>query len=137
MVSSFIEPRQPRNSPPHSLRWPRMSGINRLSVSWSSSSPGQAGRRGSTSNETGTNRLMRRGEVWSVRLDPVLGSEPVGARPAVILSNDVINANSPVVVVVPFTTYRSGDRVYPSQCLIQPRANGLEVTSVALGDQVR
>ena len=42
-----------------------------------------------------------RGDVFSARLDPTEGSEQAGTRPVVIISRDSINANSPVVVVVP------------------------------------
>ena len=49
---------------------------------------------------------MKRGEVYDVRLDPIEGSEQGGIRPVVIVSRDVINDRSSVVLAVPCTTYR-------------------------------
>jgi mRNA interferase MazF len=80
---------------------------------------------------------MRRGEVYDARLDPTEGSEQAGVRPVVIVSRDAINAASPVILVVPCTTYRAGRRLYPSQILLHAPAGGLDVDSVALGEQVR
>jgi mRNA interferase MazF len=80
---------------------------------------------------------MRRGEVYDTHLDPTEGSEQAGTRPVVIVSRDAINVASPVIIVVPCTTYRSDRRVYPSQVLFRAPEGGLDVDSVALGEQVR
>ena len=80
---------------------------------------------------------MRRGEVYDARLDPTEGSEQAGTRPVVIVSRDAINTVSPVVIVVPCTTYRSGRQLYPSQVLLRAPDGGLTADSVALGEQVR
>jgi mRNA interferase MazF len=44
---------------------------------------------------------MRRGEVYDAVFDPAEGSEQAGTRPAIIVSNDLINVSSQVVIVVP------------------------------------
>jgi mRNA interferase MazF len=80
---------------------------------------------------------VRRGEVYDARLDPTEGSEQAGTRPVVIVSRDAINAASPVLIVVPCTTYRAGRRLYPSQLLLHAPEGGLDVDSVAMGEQVR
>ncbi len=80
---------------------------------------------------------MRRGEVYDARLEPTEGSEQGGIRPVIIVSRDVINASSPVVLAVPCTTYRSTKRVYSTQVLIQAPDGGLDRDSIAMADQVR
>lgn len=80
---------------------------------------------------------MKRGEVYDAALDPTSGSEQAGFRPVIIVSRDSINTASSVVVVVPCTTYREGRNIYPSQVLIEAPRGGLEVTLLALGEQVR
>jgi len=80
---------------------------------------------------------VRRGEVYDARLDPTEGSEQAGLRPVVIVSREAINAASLVILVVPCTTYRVGRRLYPSQVLLHAPDGGLDVDSVALGEQVR
>ncbi|MBW4699668.1 MAG: type II toxin-antitoxin system PemK/MazF family toxin [Aphanocapsa lilacina HA4352-LM1] len=80
---------------------------------------------------------MRRGAVYYARLDPTEGSEQAGTRPVIVVSRNAINTSSPVILAVPCTTYRAGQRVYPSQVLLRAPAGGLEIDSLALGEQVR
>lgn len=80
---------------------------------------------------------MNRGEIYDARLDRSEGSEQGGTRPVIIVSRDVINASSPVVLTVPRTTYRVGKRIYPTQVLIQAPDGGLTQDSSAMADQVR
>ena len=80
---------------------------------------------------------MKRAEVYDARLEPVEGSEQGGTRPIIIVSRDVINAYSPVVLAVPCTTYQPERRVYPTHVLIQAPDGGLTRDSIAMADQVR
>jgi mRNA interferase MazF len=80
---------------------------------------------------------MERGDVYDARLDPVEGSEQGGTRPVVIVSRDVINAYSPVVLAVPCTTYKENRRVYPTQILVMAPDGGLSNDSIFMADQVR
>ncbi|MEG4168050.1 MULTISPECIES: type II toxin-antitoxin system PemK/MazF family toxin [unclassified Microcoleus] len=80
---------------------------------------------------------MRRGEVYDADFEPVQGSEQGGTRPAIIVSNDAINASSQVVLVVPCTNYRPPRRIYRSQVLIIAPDGGFDRDSIALGEQVR
>ncbi|BAZ17203.1 MazE/toxin transcriptional modulator MazF [Calothrix sp. NIES-4071] len=80
---------------------------------------------------------MKRGEVYDARLEPSEGSEQGGTRPVIIVSRDIINASSPVILAVPCTTYRSTKRVFPTQVLILAPDGGLDRDSVAMADQVR
>lgn len=57
------------------------------------------------------NRVMR-GDVWSVDLEPVKGSEMSKQRPCVVVSNDIANRYSPVVTVVAVTS-RAPKKPYP------------------------
>jgi mRNA interferase MazF len=80
---------------------------------------------------------MKRGEIYDARLEPVEGSEQGGTRPVIIVSLDAINANSPVVLAVPCTTYQPHKRIYPTQVLLTPPEGGLSNDSIAMADQVR
>jgi mRNA interferase MazF len=73
----------------------------------------------------------RHGEIWWVRLDPVLGSEIAKTRPCVILSGNVFNRLRRTVVVIPLST--SPQPTAP--LLVRVRCDGREV--VAVTDQVR
>lgn len=74
--------------------------------------------------------LVRKGDVYTVRL----GAEEL---PVVVVSRDTINANSPVVVVVPVTERSSKARIYPSHVVLRPGDGGLTAASIVLTEQVR
>ncbi len=83
---------------------------------------------------------MRRGEIYSVELDPVRGSEAGKRRPAVIVSNDGANLSAGrlgrgVVTIVPVTS--NTERIYPFQVLLPSVGTGLDRDSKAQAEQVR
>jgi mRNA interferase MazF len=78
---------------------------------------------------------MRRGEVRWVNLDPVVGSEVGKRRPAVVLQNELANATSPTVTVIPLSS--NVQRVYPFQVRIPAGEGGLRDESKALCEQIR
>jgi mRNA interferase MazF len=83
---------------------------------------------------------MRRGEIVTVTLDPVRGSEASKTRPAVVVSNDAANATATrlghgVITVVPVTSNTA--RVYPFQVLLPAGQTGLRQDSKAQAEQVR
>ncbi len=79
---------------------------------------------------------LRRGEVVKVRLDPTIGSEQGGERPALVISPELINLHSPVVLVAAVTS-RKVARVYPFETLIEPPEGGLRQRSKVLLMQLR
>src|SRR5262252_8600754 len=83
---------------------------------------------------------MRRGDIVTVGLDPVRGSEASKTRPAVVVSNDAANATAErlgrgVITVVPVTSNVA--RVYPFQVLLSASTTGLAQDSKAQAEQVR
>jgi mRNA interferase MazF len=83
---------------------------------------------------------MRRGDIYSVDLDPARGSEANKRRPAVIVSNDAANATASrlgrgVITVVPVTS--NVERVYPFQVLLPAAETGLDRDSKAQAEQIR
>jgi hypothetical protein len=61
-------------------------------------------------------QIVRRGDVFWANLDPTIGVEIKKTRPVIVMSNDVINQRSRLVIVVPLTT--SIARLSPSHVLI-------------------
>jgi len=79
---------------------------------------------------------LSRGEVVRVRLDPIIGSEQAGDRPAVVISPDLINEYSPVVLIAAITSQKT-ERAYPFEALIEPPDGGLSLRSKVLLMQLR
>jgi mRNA interferase MazF len=80
--------------------------------------------------------IIKRGEIYIVNFDPVIGSEISKSRPALVLQNDIANHYSPVTIVAAISSHY-GNRVYPTEVLINPPEGGLSETSVALLNQIR
>jgi mRNA interferase MazF len=79
---------------------------------------------------------MRRGTVVRVRLNPVLGSEQGGERPAIVISPTFMNERSSVVLVAPITSKKM-ERIYPFEARIDHSACGLSLPSKAMLNQIR
>lgn len=76
-------------------------------------------------------RAPRRGDVYWVNLDPVVGTEIRKTRPAVVVSNDSCNRHGTRVVVVPITS--NVDSLYPGEAIVEVKGK----RGRALGDQIR
>ncbi len=78
---------------------------------------------------------MKRGEVWIVDLNPIVGHEQAGKRPALILSVDGFNeSKAELVTVLPIT---SKARNLPSRVSIAPPEGGLTLQSWVICEQPR
>lgn len=78
---------------------------------------------------------FRRGDIWTVDLEPVVGSEQGKARPALIIQNDIGNEYSQVLIVAAIT---SGDRArYDVQVELKAPEGGLQQDSIVLLNQIR
>lgn len=73
---------------------------------------------------------MTRGEIYYIKRRDTIGSEMAKARPAVIVSNDRLNATSSVVMVVYLTTQPKKDE--PTHVTIEATGR----TSTAICEQI-
>ena len=76
-------------------------------------------------------RPPRRGDVFWVNLDPVVGTEIRKTRPAVVVSNDSCNRFGTRVVVLPITS--NVESLYPGEAMVDVKGQ----PGRALGDQIR
>jgi mRNA interferase MazF len=76
-----------------------------------------------------------RGEVWDLNLDPTIGHEQAGSRPALILSVDIFNEGpADLVVVIPITRT---ERKVRWHVLVKPPEGGLVAESFIQCENVR
>ena len=78
---------------------------------------------------------VQRGDIFRANLDPTIGVEIQKTRPILIVSNDIINRYSRLVIVFPLTTNVA--RLSPSHILIPQGEAGLSRDSKALTEQIR
>jgi mRNA interferase MazF len=69
------------------------------------------------------NQVVRRGDVFWANLDPTIGVEVRKARPVLVISNNVINQRSQLVIFVPVTT--NIEHLSPSHVFIPGGEGGL------------
>ena len=78
---------------------------------------------------------LLRGEIWLVTLDPTIGREQAGTRPALVISDDLFNqSHAELVVVLPITSKSKGIR---SHVPVVPPEGGLNITSYVKCEDVR
>ncbi|NGX62103.1 MAG: Endoribonuclease EndoA [Chlamydiae bacterium] len=59
------------------------------------------------------NHFPKRGEVYWVDLEPTRGNEAQKRRPGLVISNDIGNEFSPIIMIAPITSKIT--RVYPTE----------------------
>ena len=79
---------------------------------------------------------LKRGDVVRGRLDPTEGSAQAGERPALVLSPEMINRHSLILLIAPITSTKT-ERVYPFKALVEPGEGGLPMRSKVLMMQTR
>jgi mRNA interferase MazF len=89
-----------------------------------------------TGNPAPASSVPRRGEIYYVDLDPVVGSEQGGIRPGLVIQNDISNERSPVVIVAIITS-RMASRSYPYDVRITPDESALPRLSRVMLNQIR
>ncbi|GHT02114.1 endoribonuclease MazF2 [Synergistales bacterium] len=81
--------------------------------------------------------MVNKWDIYYCVLDPAQGSEQRGRRPVLVVSNDVVNHLLPVLTVLPLSSFKQGDKVYPSEVLLPSATTGLPKDSIAMVQQVR
>jgi mRNA interferase MazF len=79
---------------------------------------------------------LERGAVVLVALDPTVGHEQRGVRPAILVSDPAVIGDQrfPLLCVVPITKTPGEGALYPE---LGPGSSGLRKTSFAMIDQLR
>ncbi|HUL36308.1 MAG TPA: type II toxin-antitoxin system PemK/MazF family toxin [Thermodesulfobacteriota bacterium] len=78
---------------------------------------------------------INRGDIFLVNFDPTVGAEAKKTRPAVVVSNDINNAHSPIVSITPITS--NVTKVYSFEVEIPPGVGGLKSRSKVMANQTR
>ena len=78
-----------------------------------------------------------RGHIYIADLEPVRGSEQGRTRPVVVLSNNAMNATSPVITIAPLTSASNVPRLYRTDVFVSASEAGLAVDSVVMLSQIR
>ena len=81
-------------------------------------------------------RQIKRGEMYYVNLEPVVGSEQGGTRPVLIIQNNVGNKFSSTTIIAAAITSKTAKSSLPTHIALKNVA-GLDRDSLLLLEQVR
>jgi mRNA interferase MazF len=79
--------------------------------------------------------LIKRGDIFLVNFDPTIGAEAKKTRPALVVSNDINNAYSPIISIAPITS--NVTKVYSFEVEISPGLSNLKIRSKIMVNQTR
>jgi len=80
---------------------------------------------------------MRPGDIYWVNLSVASGREQMGRRPAIILQDETLAAENPLVIVLPITSAMAATRFTGTLVLEPDGKNHLRHTSIVLVFQIR
>lgn len=80
--------------------------------------------------------VYRRGDIYYVDLNPVIGSEQGGSRPVVVIQNNSGNRHAPTLIVAMITSKTSKNVQLPTHYLLKENP-ALDEPSVVLLEQLR
>lgn len=81
--------------------------------------------------------MVKKWDVYYLNLDPTQGSEQRGTRPVLVISKDAVNRWLPVFTCIPFSSVKSGTKVYPTEVLLTSAESELPKDSVLMLQQIR
>ncbi|MBR1376649.1 MAG: type II toxin-antitoxin system PemK/MazF family toxin [Bacilli bacterium] len=75
--------------------------------------------------------IPKQGDVIFLNSDPTKGHEQAGKRPAIVISNNVFNENTKMVIVLPIT---SNDKAFPTHYILK---NTKKIHGAVLCEHIR
>ncbi|MFA6308384.1 MAG: type II toxin-antitoxin system PemK/MazF family toxin [Clostridia bacterium] len=81
--------------------------------------------------------MVNKWEIYYCDLDPVRGSEQKGTRPVLIISANAVNHNLTVSTVLPLSSVKGSEKIYPTEILLSTEISGLPKLSAAMVQQIR
>jgi mRNA interferase MazF len=77
----------------------------------------------------------KKGEIWLISLEPVLGHEIGKTRPALVISNDINNQFANTVNILPITS--KTEKIYPFEVFLLKEETNLPKDSKVKSNQIR
>lgn len=81
-------------------------------------------------------RKINKGDIYYAKLDGGIGSEESGARPVIVVQNDIGNKYSPTVIIIPLTGKVEMEIKQPTHYYLKP-CGRMKYQSIVLTEQIR
>jgi mRNA interferase MazF len=79
---------------------------------------------------------IKRGDIFLINLEPVVGSEQGRIRPSLIIQSDILNKHSPLTIAAPITS-KIYTKEFPTNVEMTREESGLKLDSTILFNQIR
>ncbi len=77
-------------------------------------------------------KLIKRGMIIDIDLNPTKGSDTGKIRPCIVVTNDVYNQMVPIIQVIPITSWNGKKSRIQTNVFLEPsKENGLTKKSIA------
>jgi mRNA interferase MazF len=81
--------------------------------------------------------MVKQWDILWCQLDPGLGSEQKGLRPVLVVSRNAVNSSLPIATILPFSSIKNQDKIYPTEVFLPANVTGLDKDSVVMIHQIR
>ena len=81
--------------------------------------------------------MVKKWSLYWASLDPTIGSEQAGIRPALVISNNIVNEILPVITVIPVSSIKDTSRIYPTEVYLPLEKSFLPKNSIVMVHQIR
>ena len=81
--------------------------------------------------------MVKQWDILWCKLDPGIGCEQKGLRPVLVVSRNAINSSLSIVTILPFSSIKNQDKIYPTEVFLPANATGLDKDSVVMIHQIR
>ncbi|HOI25353.1 MAG TPA: type II toxin-antitoxin system PemK/MazF family toxin [Caldisericia bacterium] len=81
--------------------------------------------------------MVKQWDIYWCQLDPGLGCEKKGLRPVLVVSRNAVNSSLSIVTILPFSSVKNQDKIYPTEVFLPANVTGLEKDSVVMIHQIR
>lgn len=81
--------------------------------------------------------VIKQWDIYTLNLNPVIGSEQSGFRPALVVSSDLVNHLNQVTIL-PITSIKDPNTfIYPNEVFLSKSISNLSKDSIILAHQIR
>ncbi len=81
--------------------------------------------------------MVKQWDIYWCQLNSGPGSEQKGLRPVLVVSRNAINSLLSIATVLPFSSIKNQDKIYPTEVLLSSDITGLDKDSVVMIHQIR
>lgn len=81
--------------------------------------------------------VIKRWQIYTLNLNPVIGSEQAGTRPAIVVSSNSVNHLNQVTIIPVTSVKNPNPKIYPNEAYLPKEFSNLSKDSIVLAHQIR